>query len=182
MTFRILPLLLVLMLLVDLLRIQVSVRVCIRVTHPNVEECRSLSLPKTSSMNIQTGIRGFVSNIRWCSQEICPTVPQTKSEGCIACLRLWYGEICEYYLLSPQHILRGDVNSSVSINTSLAACSLSGLMINQHFFALGSNKDDDNNNDNNSNNNNNNNNDKSIEEWKENKGSYPFLVYLLIIK
>ena len=28
---------------------------------PNVEECRSLSLPKSSSMNIQTGIRGFVS-------------------------------------------------------------------------------------------------------------------------
>ena len=77
----------------------------------------------------------------------------------------------------------------MSLNTSLAACSLSGLMINQHFFALGSNKDDYNNNDNNSNNNNNynnnnnnNNNDKSIEEWKENKGSYPFLVYLLIIK
>ena len=73
----------------------------------------------------------------------------------------------------------------MSPNTSLAACSLSGLMINQHFFALGSNKDDNNNNDNNSNNNNNNNNnnnDKSIEEWKENKGSYPFLVYLLIIK
>ena len=59
--FRILPLLLVLMLLVDLLWSQVSVRVYIRVTHPNVEECRSLSLPKTSSMNIQTGIRGFVS-------------------------------------------------------------------------------------------------------------------------
>ena len=59
---------------------------------------------------------------------------------------------------------------AVSLNTSLAACSLSGLMINQHFFALGSNKDDYNNNDNNSNNNNNynnnnnNNNDKSIEE------------------
>ena len=58
---------------------------------------------------------------------------------------------------------------AVSLNTSLAACSLSGLMINQHFFALGSNKDDNNNNDNNSNNNinnnnNNNDNDKSIEE------------------
>ena len=57
---------------------------------------------------------------------------------------------------------------AVSLDTSLAACSLSGLMINQHFFALGSNKDDNNNNDNNSsnnnNNNNNNNNDKSIEE------------------
>ena len=60
---------------------------------------------------------------------------------------------------------------AVSLNTSLAACSLSGLMINQHFFALGSNKDDYNNNDNNSNNNNNynnnnnnNNDDKSIEE------------------
>ena len=56
---------------------------------------------------------------------------------------------------------------AVSLNTSLAACSLSGLMINQHFFALGSNKDDNNNNDNNinnNNNNNNNNNDKSIEE------------------
>ena len=60
-SFPILPLLLVLMLLVDLLRSQVSVRVCIRVTHPNVEECKSLSLPKTSSMNIQMGIRGFVS-------------------------------------------------------------------------------------------------------------------------
>ena len=54
-------LLLVLMLLVDLLRSQVSVRVFIRMTHPNVEECRSLSLPKTWSMNIQTGIRSFVS-------------------------------------------------------------------------------------------------------------------------
>ena len=60
-SFRILPLLLVLMLLVDLLRSQVSVRVCIRVTHPNMEEGRSPSLPKASSMNIQTGIRGFVS-------------------------------------------------------------------------------------------------------------------------
>ena len=49
------------MLLVDLLRSQVSVRVCIRVTHPNIEESRSLSLSKASSMNIQTGIRGFVS-------------------------------------------------------------------------------------------------------------------------
>ena len=49
------------MLLPDLLRSQVSVRVCIGVTHPNVEECRSLSSPKTSSMNIQTSIRGFVS-------------------------------------------------------------------------------------------------------------------------
>ena len=55
------PFLLVLMLLVDLLRSQVSVRVCIRVTHPNIEEGRSLSLSKASSMNIQTGIRGFVS-------------------------------------------------------------------------------------------------------------------------
>ena len=45
------------MLLVDLLRSQA----CIRVTLPNVEECRSLSLPRASSMNIQTGIRGFVS-------------------------------------------------------------------------------------------------------------------------
>ena len=62
---------------------------------------------------------------------------------------------------------------AVSLNTSLAACSLSGLMINQYFLALGSNNDDNNNNDNNSNNNNNinnnnnnnnNNNDKSIEE------------------
>ena len=60
-SFPILPLLLVLMLLVDLLKSHVSVRVCIRVTHPNVEECRSLSLPKTSSMNVQTSIRGFVS-------------------------------------------------------------------------------------------------------------------------
>ena len=60
-SFRILPLLLVLMLLVDLLTSQVSVRGCIRETYPNVEECRSLSLPETSSMNIQTGIKGFVS-------------------------------------------------------------------------------------------------------------------------
>ena len=60
-SFPILSLLLVLMLLVDLLRSQVSVRVCIMVTHPNIEEGRSLSLSKASSMNIQTGIRGFVS-------------------------------------------------------------------------------------------------------------------------
>ena len=55
------PLLIVLTLLVDLLRSQASVKVCIRVTLPNVEEYRSLSLPRASSMNIQTGIRRFVS-------------------------------------------------------------------------------------------------------------------------
>ena len=33
------------MLLIDLLRSQVSVRVYVRVTHPNFEKCRSLSLP-----------------------------------------------------------------------------------------------------------------------------------------
>ena len=43
--FRILPLLVVFMLLIDLLRSQVSVRVYVRVTHPNFEKCRCLSLP-----------------------------------------------------------------------------------------------------------------------------------------
>ena len=47
--FRILPLLLVLVFLVDLLRSQVSVRVCIGVIHPNIEKYRSLSLSKASS-------------------------------------------------------------------------------------------------------------------------------------
>ena len=42
-SFGILPLLLVLIIPVDLLRSQVSVRVCVRVTHPNIEKCRSLS-------------------------------------------------------------------------------------------------------------------------------------------
>ena len=63
---RILSVLLVLMLLVDLLRSQVFVRVCIMVTHADVEEGKSLSLPKTSSMNIQTGISGFVSAMIQC--------------------------------------------------------------------------------------------------------------------
>ena len=60
-SFRVLPLLLVLMLVVDLLRSPVSVRVCIRVTHKSIEKCWSLSLPKTSSLNIQMDISGFVS-------------------------------------------------------------------------------------------------------------------------
>ena len=52
-----------LMLLVDLLWSQISSRVCIGVTRTNVKECRSLSFPKSSRMNIKTGIRDFLNAI-----------------------------------------------------------------------------------------------------------------------
>ena len=46
---------------VDLLGAEISIRVRIWMTHPYIEECGPLSLPKTPTVDVKACIRGLVS-------------------------------------------------------------------------------------------------------------------------